>query len=176
MNNELYHYGVVGMKWGVRRYENSGGSYTKKGVSNWHKSNERYSNARTKHKENKALYKQGKISKQEVNISRSSLKGAKKQLDKDYKQLKLDKRGDKGKELYRSGKTITGSARNLKIAGLIASGTGTVAYVLAQNGNYKAAQYTALAGVGMEAVNAIFAVKNNVEARNLRAYYSHGRS
>lgn len=27
-NYELYHYGVKGMKWGVRRYQNKDGSYT----------------------------------------------------------------------------------------------------------------------------------------------------
>ena len=30
-NNELYHWGIKGMKWGVRRYQNSDGSYTAAG-------------------------------------------------------------------------------------------------------------------------------------------------
>lgn len=31
MDNELYHYGILGMKWGIRRYQNKDGSLTEEG-------------------------------------------------------------------------------------------------------------------------------------------------
>ena len=34
--NELYHYGIMGQKWGVRRFQNADGSYTAAGK--WHRS------------------------------------------------------------------------------------------------------------------------------------------
>ena len=57
-DNELCHYGVKGMKWGVRRYEKSGGSYTKAGVKRFNESANTYDTA-------KSLYKTLKKNKKE---------------------------------------------------------------------------------------------------------------
>ena len=58
-DNELCHYGVKGMKWGVRRYEKSGGSYTKAGVKRFNESANTYDTA-------KSLYKTLKKNKKEI--------------------------------------------------------------------------------------------------------------
>lgn len=40
--NELYHHGILGQKWGVRRYQNEDGSYTSEGKSRRNKYSDDY--------------------------------------------------------------------------------------------------------------------------------------
>lgn len=44
----LAHYGVKGMRWGVRRYQKYDGTYTKKGVARFKKADSDYEAAKEK--------------------------------------------------------------------------------------------------------------------------------
>ena len=193
-DNELMHFGVKGMKWGVRRYQNYDGSYTRAGVKRYNESLDKYEKANTRYKDAKSNYKKLKKNgtsvegaKTEITNARMQKKQAKRKLDKDYKHLKQDKLGDQGKDLYSRGKTITS---NNQVTGVL-SKIGSVSIAAAAY-NYKTGNITALArkakssidhktvnsvlgiaGVGAMAVAGAKGAIDYSQNKKLRAYYSH---
>ena len=173
---ELYHHGVKGMKWGVHRYQNYDGSYTKKGLARYKEAESEYDKAKETSKQTKASYKSGTATKEQYKQSKDDLKTKKRELNNAYDNLKTDKMADEGKKLYKQGKTITGNTKaNLYAQATVMVGSATARRILQSvTRDTRVANASAAAiAVGGTAVNAILYGKTQSENRKLRAYYGH---
>lgn len=171
--DELYHYGVMGMKWGRHKYANSPGTYTQKGLSVF---DDKMSDYNSANKKVQKLKKSG--DKQAYKEAKSERKVAKKLLNRSYSQLKLDAKADKGKKLYQQGKSIVGIEAKFGInQAVIGFGMAAGQKMLYKytNDSVKSAKIVSAAAVGLSAVNAISYLKSASDARYLRAYYGHSR-
>ena len=166
----LYHHGIKGMKWGVRRYQNYDGSYTKAGIKRFNDSLDKYEKANSRYKSAK---KDG-TSKTEITNARLNRKKTKQRLNKDYKHLSQDKLADKGKELYAKGKTITGNnAVNHYLSGIGGLSISAAGFNHKLGGPRLATQILAASGLGTIGIATIKSFKDYDDAKKLRAYYSH---
>lgn len=175
-SNELYHHGIKGMKWGIRRYQNYDGSYTQKGLDRYNKASEKYDQAKKRKKEAKAALKNDPYktlqTRMEYNSAKRDAAVARNDMRKSYKKLKRDYAADKGKELYKEGHTITGNRfkRYTTTGASIALGYAT--NTLYRSGVISPAA-AGLINIGNDAVWAHTMVKTWKEDKKLRAYYSH---
>lgn len=171
----LAHYGVKGMRWGVRRYQKYDGTYTKKGVARFKKADSDYEAAKEKAQRAKVAYKSGRATSSSVKDAKGEVKVAKRKMRAIYNKLKTDKMADEGKKLYQQGKTITSNTAKTAITeAAVVAGGNIVGALLANSGNLRLASVAgSTIALGGTAVNLILAGKNTYEAKRLRAYYSH---
>lgn len=172
----LMHYGIKGMKWGVRRYQNYDGSYTQKGLERYRKAESDYEDARTKAAETKTAYKSGQATKQQVKEANRTVKTEKRRVKDAYDKLKTDKLADEGKKLYQRGKTITGNTQvtYLAEAGIVVGSSIATSILSNTLKDQRVAQISgATIAVGGTIVNGLLAAKASSENKKLRAYYAH---
>lgn len=167
----LAHHGILGQKWGIRRYQNYDGSYTRAGVKRYNASKATYDQKRS---ELRSLKNSG-ASKSEINKAKGSVKIAKRKMDKDYRHLKLDKMADKGKERYQSGQTITNRTETLRnissVAGAAAIGA-KFAYRLGYL-DYKTANIVSAGSAAVTGATYVASLVSEHGNKQLRAYYTH---
>lgn len=171
-NNELYHYGILGQKWGIRRYQNFDGSYTKAGLERYGKSSAKYEQKKAEYKEIKRDRTKSRYEKQ---YAKGKMREAKRQMDKDYKHLALDKKGDQGKVLYAQGKRITNNAVTTARIAKLGTYASLGAEFARKNGmiDTKTARYIELGALGATVVSGLKSVLDEIPNSKLRAYYGH---
>lgn len=138
----LQHYGVLGMRWGVRRYQNADGSLTEKGKRH-------YANGIAK-----GFYKAERIGRKSMKAD-SYAKGQK--LEKKQRDIEKRVRRDEGKAKARGMTTVDLNAGRYRVArgraisrtlGFVATASATAVGAAAMaSGGLMALPVTALAGV-----------------------------
>lgn len=111
--DELYHHGVKGMKWGIRRYQNADGSYTKAGIKRYaldrdvnDTSRRNIAKIRTGEAKRRLDYAKANPSKVDNRYRIAELQGrvrSAKRMERQVRQI------DRGAKLAAKGQTITGN-------------------------------------------------------------------
>ena len=187
--NESYlaHHGIKGQKWGVRRYQNEDGSYTKAG-------RKRYGmdlDVNDVSRQNISRIRKGEAYRR-LDVARKNnssdtrvaeLRGRVRSAKRAERQAK---QYDKGAKLAAKGRTITGNqARAAVAAGAAYLGTQLLIRHLTTRvdalnregrGTRKHAEVAALimvgGAVGLSAISTGYGLKQEFNNQNLRAYYS----
>ena len=153
----LEHHGIKGQRWGVRRYQNADGSYTKAGLARYKKAYSTYEKAQKEY--DRTPNRQNKI----------KLKNAKHEEKQAYRVLSRSYQADRGKALYEQGYT----SKNVKKQGtrrVVALSVGaSLALVGATAIGAPALSGAILAGTA--ATRTALVVDESLKLNDLNAYY-----
>jgi hypothetical protein len=184
--NELYHHGILGQKWGVRRYQNEDGSYTPAGRKRYGLDldiNDRSRRNIAKIRKGEAYRRLDKAKENNPtnNTRIAELQGRVRGAKKAERQAK---RIDKGAALAAKGQTI--GKNNMKAAlaygaayvgsNLLTMGLNRSLRNLQASGQYRSGHYNAAKAINTYGQYAMFGaafaynIKKGFDNTNLRAY------
>lgn len=145
-SDELYHHGILGQKWGIRRYQNPDGTLTREGKARY-KNDQKFKNKWDRFKRSEELIGEG-VSK---SVAKLTAKYEQKGMDTDTAMAKAIKRIETGKVVAEGVLTVAAITSMASLAifsppapvsGLVAQISPTDGYALAvkqaYSGNLKA--------------------------------------
>lgn len=176
----LEHFGVKGMHWGVRRYQNYDGTYTQAGLKRYNQKVADYEQAVADRQKAKKDYKEGLITKTELKYTKGDVVRTRNAKKLAYQSLKRDYLADQGKEYYKQGQRVRDNwrlTRNMKNAAAMSV---SAAFLMDRYGNQlgignnkKLRNGLVAAGLGTYAVATILKTRTDYVNRRLSAYYAH---
>lgn len=106
MSNSLYHFGIKGMKWGIRRYQNKDGSLTAAGKKRYNEGEQSSSEKTTSSTSSNRSRSISELSDAELRTRINRLN-----LEKQYKQL-ISEEADNNTKQVKEGKSFTNEIKD----------------------------------------------------------------